>query len=76
LTADEFGRLAPPLGEGPLDMMSGNELADDRYDVGRHWHGLDQITAGIGESLALCWISRHGKELIRRFRRRGAQDHP
>ena len=51
--------LAPD--EGTVDVMLGNEPADDFDDVGRHRHSFNEIVPGIGKCFALCWISRYGK---------------
>ena len=57
-------------------MMFGDKSADGFRDLGRHRHGLDNIAAGIGERLAFGRIGRHGKDLIRPFRRDGTQGNP
>jgi hypothetical protein len=43
-------RLAATLDEGPLGVMSGDELSDDLDNLGRHGHSLDNIAAGISAS--------------------------
>src|SRR5258707_11355322 len=59
--------VAPALDKGTVDMMLGDEFADQFGDMGRHCHLFNQIVSGIGRPLALCGIGRDSDQFIWRL---------